>query len=121
MSPPRTVEATAPTAPTAPIAPIAPIAPTALRRLRERALPILWPAFLMAGVLEALVFAVVDPAALHGFDGPWLRGSTAAVYTLAFLVFWAVVAAAGALTQWLDMPGDPSDRGHPGKLSDRGG
>ena len=38
--------------------------------MKPRALQILWPAFLMAGVLEMLVFAVVDPAELHWFGGP---------------------------------------------------
>ena len=34
-----------------------------------RVLAVLWPAFLMAGVLETLVFALVDPAGLHWFGG----------------------------------------------------
>ena len=33
--------------------------------MAQRALNILWPAFVMAGVLETLVFVVVDPLELH--------------------------------------------------------
>jgi hypothetical protein len=65
------------------------------------ALQILWPAFLMAGVLEILVFALVDPTDLHWLGGAPIDASRQAVYTLAFLAFWAVIAAAGAITALL--------------------
>ncbi len=65
------------------------------------ALQILWPAFLMAGVLEVLVFALVDPGELHWLGGAPIVASRQAVYTLAFLAFWAVIAAAGAITALL--------------------
>lgn len=68
-----------------------------------RAMAILWPAFLMAGVLEALVFAMVDPDGLHWFGGAPVELSRNAVYTLAFFAFWGVVATASALTQLLDL------------------
>jgi len=38
--------------------------------MKRQALIILWPAFLVAGVLETLTFAVVDPADLRWFGGP---------------------------------------------------
>ncbi|MEO7150922.1 MAG: hypothetical protein ABIX46_04305 [Burkholderiaceae bacterium] len=72
--------------------------------LRARALQILWPAFLMAGVLEALVFVVVDPLSLHGFGAGPLGWSASAVYSVAFLIFWGVIATSGALTALLDVP-----------------
>lgn len=72
-----------------------------VRTLGQRALLILWPAFLMAGVLETLVFAVVDPESLQGFGGEPLYWAREAVYSLAFFVFWGVIAAATATTQWL--------------------
>lgn len=71
----------------------------------KRALLLLWPAFLMAGVLEALVFAVVDPTALHGFGSEPLGWSASAVYSITFLVFWGAIALSGALTQMLEAPG----------------
>jgi hypothetical protein len=69
--------------------------------MQHRALTVLWPAFLMAGVLEMLVFAVIDPTDLHGPGGGPLGFSREAVYTVSFLVFWAVIAASGALSAWL--------------------
>ena len=73
--------------------------------LKKRAMAILWPSFIMAGVLEALVFALVDPASLRGFGGAHLQLSASAVYTLAFFVFWAVIAVSAAMTRLLE--GDP--------------
>ena len=74
------------------------------RPFRERALLILWPAFLMAGVLEALVFVVVDPSALQWFGVEPLRWSVIAVYSVTFLIFWGAIATSGAITQLLEAP-----------------
>ncbi len=65
-------------------------------------LVILWPAFLMAGVLEMLVFAVVDPANLTWFGVEPLGWPVQAVYTVAFFVFWTTIATSGAITQWME-------------------
>ena len=56
----------------------------------------------MAGVLETLVFALVDPSSLHGFGGAPVEWSNSGVYTLAFFVFWGVIGVAGLLTRRLD-------------------
>lgn len=58
---------------------------------------VLWPAFVMAGVLETLVFAMIDPADLTFLGGAHLAVSSTAIYTMAFLVFWAVIAGAAAM------------------------
>ena len=63
----------------------------------QRLMASAWPAFLAAGVLEMLVFALVDPGELH-WGGQPLDLSPRAVYSLAFLAFWAVVAASGMIT-----------------------
>ncbi len=78
------------------------------RPFRERALLILWPSFLMAGVLEALVFVVVDPGTLHWFGVEPLDWSASAVYSVTFLIFWAVIATSGAITALLESPGPGS-------------
>jgi hypothetical protein len=67
----------------------------------QRALQIAWPAFVAAGVLELLVFAHVDPADVHTLAGAPVELSRQAVYTLSFFGFWAVIAAASAVTCWL--------------------
>ncbi len=66
----------------------------------QRWMTVLWPAFLMAAVLEMVVFALIDPADLH-WHGAVLDWSRPAVYTAAFFVFWAVVAGATFLTALL--------------------
>ncbi|RCX11577.1 hypothetical protein [Extensimonas vulgaris] len=68
----------------------------------QRLMWIAWPAFLMAGVLEMLVFALVDPQELHWFGHPILL-SREAIYTIAFFVFWFVNMASSALTTLLAM------------------
>ncbi|EYC51145.1 membrane protein [Hylemonella gracilis str. Niagara R] len=58
---------------------------------------IAWPAFLVAGLLEMLVFALVDPQDLHWFGQP-VELARAGVYTLAFFAFWGMAGLASALT-----------------------
>lgn len=70
--------------------------------LRQRLMWIVWPAFLMAAVLEMLVFGMVDPQDVHWFGTP-LEWSRQAIYTIAFFVFWVVAAVSGGLTTLLSM------------------
>lgn len=59
---------------------------------------ILWPAFLVAGVLEMVVFSWVDPALFR--LASWQPDSQT-VYSLAFFVFWALVALSSMLSHWM--------------------
>jgi hypothetical protein len=70
--------------------------------LAQRWMWIAWPAFLVAGLLEMLVFALVDPQDLHWF-GQDLDLSRQAIYTLAFFVFWALAMVSSGLTLLLGM------------------
>jgi hypothetical protein len=70
--------------------------------LAQRLMWIAWPAFLLAGVIEMLVFALVDPQNLQWFGQP-LPLSREAVYTLAFFIFWLLTIASSALTTLLAM------------------
>lgn len=70
--------------------------------LQQRLMWIAWPAFLVAGVLEVLVFAMVDPQDLQWFGQP-LDWSRQAVYTVAFFVFWGITVVSSALTTLLAM------------------
>ena len=62
-----------------------------------------WPAFLAACLLEALVFAVVDPSEVHwpGVQGQLPRQ---AIYTAAFFCFWLVAMACSSVVLWLSKP-----------------
>jgi hypothetical protein len=70
--------------------------------LSQRWMWIVWPAFLVAGLMEMLVFALVDPQDLHWF-GRELDLSRQAIYTLAFFAFWGLTMLSGALTTLLAM------------------
>jgi hypothetical protein len=66
----------------------------AMNPLAHRLVIVLWPAFVVAGLIEMVVFAFVEPSALHTLDGSALDLSATAVYSIAFFVFWALVASA---------------------------
>lgn len=70
--------------------------------MRERLMWIVWPAFLVAAVLEMMVFAVLDPEALSLF-GEQIGWSRYAVYTVTFFVFWGMTMVSSALTTLLAM------------------
>ena len=66
----------------------------------QRWMWITWPSFLVAGLIEVLVFAFVDPQDLHWF-GHELELSRQAIYTLAFFFFFAMTMLSSALTTLL--------------------
>ena len=70
--------------------------------LNQRLMWIVWPAFLMAGVTEMLIFALVDPAELRWFGQP-LAISREGVYTVAFFLFWIIIVISSALTALLSV------------------
>lgn len=70
--------------------------------MRGKWMAIGWPAFLMACVLEIVVFALVDPQDLQWLGLP-LELPRKGVYTLAFFVFWGVTAVSSGLTAVLSL------------------
>lgn len=68
----------------------------------QRMMWIAWPAFLVAGLMEVLVFGLVDPQDLQWWGQP-LALSRQGVYTLAFFVFWALTMLSSGLTTLLSM------------------
>ena len=64
---------------------------------------VLWPSFLMAGLLEMFVFGLVDPMEMN-FFGAAQDFSRTGIYTLGFFVFWAIVSCASGLTMLLAWP-----------------
>ncbi|HTT09408.1 MAG TPA: hypothetical protein VMG60_00815 [Burkholderiaceae bacterium] len=65
--------------------------------LAQRVLWILWPAFLVAAAAELLFFALFDPSDLRLFGVP-IEIDRVSVYTMGFFFFWAMAAAASAMT-----------------------
>lgn len=70
--------------------------------LAQRMMWIAWPAFLVAGVLEVVVFAMFDPQDMQWFGQP-VEMSRQGIYTLAFFAFWIITAGSSALTTLLSM------------------
>ena len=64
---------------------------------------IVWPTFLAAGLLEILVFSMLDPGEVH-WPGSSVQPSRQSVYTIAFFCFWLIVAACSCLVLWLARP-----------------
>ena len=64
---------------------------------------LIWPAFLAACLLEALVFAAVDPSEVH-WRGLEVQPSRQAIYTAAFFCFWSVAMACSSVVLWLSKP-----------------
>jgi hypothetical protein len=97
--------------------------------LIQRILWILWPAFLVAGVMEMVVFAFVDPEDLHWFGQP-IELPRQGIYTLAFFGFWLMAAGSSALTTLLSvspfevnrcpLPGDQRPDGCPKQMCGHG-
>ena len=66
---------------------------------------VLWPAFLAAGVLEMLVFAVIDPEDMR-WMGQYLSWPRQAIYSLGFFILWGVTALASSLSLLLSRSGE---------------
>lgn len=64
---------------------------------------VVWPAFVSACLLEALVFSIVDPGEIH-WPGFAMQPSRQSIYTLAFFSFWIISMVCSGLAFWLARP-----------------
>ena len=67
----------------------------------KKAIWILWPSFIVAGVAEVIFFTVFDPVELHMVAEAVGAQSRLAWYTIGFLLFWMFAAASSAFTCFL--------------------
>lgn len=90
--------------------------PAGPSRVARFAFAVGWASFLAAGVLEALVFSVVDPHEVRWFDAAPVDMPALAVYTVGFLIFWGVSALGASITLLLvSLPDEERpQRGSPG-------
>jgi len=65
--------------------------------MKRQLMWILWPAFLVAGIADGLMFSLFDPQDLHVFGEP-VSLDRRAVYSIGFFLFWAFAAGSSALT-----------------------
>lgn len=61
---------------------------------------ILWPGFVAAIALVGIIFSLIDPQSIEIVQDV-LNNSREAAYTLSFLLCWAIVSVACAMTRWL--------------------
>jgi hypothetical protein len=66
----------------------------------QRMMWVVWPAFVVACLLEILVFACVDPSEVRGWGSAWVLPPQG-VYTVAFFAFWVLAMLSSSLTLWL--------------------
>jgi hypothetical protein len=66
----------------------------------KRAIWILWPSFIVAGIAEIAFFTLFDPIELD-LVGEVLGVSRIAGYSAGFLLFWLFAAASSAFTSFL--------------------
>jgi hypothetical protein len=89
--------------------------PAGPSRIARFAMAVAWSSFLCAGVMELLVFAVVDPGDLRWFGAAPIELSAQAIYTLSFLIFWGVIALSSSLA--LLLVNLPTDEVRPARRS----
>ncbi len=61
---------------------------------------VLWASFMIAALAEALFFTVIDPKTLYLLGEP-VQYSPVATYSIGFLFFWLICAAASGVTAYL--------------------
>ena len=69
--------------------------------MRQKAMWILWPSFLVAGAAETVFFALFDPGDLSLFGQP-LELSHTAIYSIGFFLFWGFAAASSGISLYLE-------------------
>jgi hypothetical protein len=63
----------------------------------ERTIQILWPSFIVAGIMDILMFAFFDPMEIM-YQGSALFESRLAAYSAVFFIFWLFGASSSILT-----------------------
>jgi hypothetical protein len=69
--------------------------------MRQKAMWILWPSFLVAGAAETVFFTLYDPGDLSLFGQP-LELSRTAIYSIGFFLFWGFAAASSGISLYLE-------------------
>ena len=75
----------------------------------KKAIYILWPSFIVAGIGEGIFFTVFDPQELYLFGEPSTL-SRMSVYSIGFFLCWAFAAASRAFTCFLLRKSDVGNR-----------
>lgn len=66
----------------------------------RRMIQVLWPSFIVAGMMDVILFTLFDPMGLI-YQGASLFESRLGAYSTGFFLFWLFGAASSALTCYL--------------------
>lgn len=70
----------------------------------QRAVAVLWPSFLMAGVATVVFFTAFDPQELALSVGIGEPVSRLGAYTIGFFLFWLLTLSSSVLTCYFQRP-----------------
>lgn len=70
----------------------------------QRAVAVLWPSFLMAGVATVVFFTAFDPQQLALVAGIGEPVSRLGSYTIGFFLFWLLTLSSSVLTCYFQRP-----------------
>jgi hypothetical protein len=65
---------------------------------------VLWPSFIVAGIVEIIVFTFFDPRELYLLGYP-VSFSTIATYSIGFFALWCICAASSCATRFFQRAG----------------
>jgi len=74
----------------------------------KRAIWILWPSFVVAGVMDGIFFTLFDPSEI--LADRWSGVSRIAAYSVGFFAFWAFAAGSSTLTCFFQRGADEINR-----------
>jgi hypothetical protein len=69
--------------------------------MRQKAMRVLWPSFLVAAGAEMVFFAFFDPGEFFLFGQP-LELSRTAIYSIGFFFLWGVTAVSSGISLYLE-------------------
>ncbi|MHB1244827.1 MAG: hypothetical protein ACYCZH_00175 [Sulfuriferula sp.] len=66
----------------------------------RRMIQVLWPSFIVAGMMDVVLFTLFDPMGVS-YQGAFLFESRLGAYSIGFFLFWLFGATSSALTCYL--------------------
>jgi hypothetical protein len=69
--------------------------------MRQKAMRVLWPSFLVAAAAEMVFFAFFDPGEFFLFGQP-LELTRTAIYSIGFFFFWGFAAVSSGISLYLE-------------------
>lgn len=75
----------------------------------QKVIQVLWPSFIVAGLVEVVFFTVINPRELYLFGEP-VYLDPLATYSIGFFAFWLICAASSLTTVYFQRSADEINR-----------